>query len=244
MLKACLIDLDGTLVGRSKEISPRVLEAVRSARFPIGLCSSRDAQHLLRFASALGLRGMHVCDGGGRIVSSDGVTRWKRPLPAAMARDILSVLQQQGIALNAVIGGRGIPWEEGMAPLPNGEVTRISALQLSDGQLQELKKRYLMPGTLCLAKFLQRSSGRWGLDLTAASKGDAAERYCRLMGIPRKDLAAIGDSYNDVPLFAVAGTRVAMGDAPEELRALADYIVQTAEDDGVAEALSLLRDEL
>jgi HAD superfamily hydrolase (TIGR01484 family) len=48
---------------------------------------------------------------------------------------------------------------------------------------------------------------------------------------------AIGDSANDLPLFNVAGIKIAMGNAIEELKAVADYVVSDVDNDGFAEAM-------
>jgi hypothetical protein len=48
---------------------------------------------------------------------------------------------------------------------------------------------------------------------------------------------AIGDSWNDAPLLEAAGFGVAMGSAPQELRAIADAVVGDVAHDGVAEAI-------
>ena len=50
-------------------------------------------------------------------------------------------------------------------------------------------------------------------------------------------MAAVGDSYNDLPLLNVCGLRIAMGDAPEELKAIAHYVAPSAEEDGLAVAI-------
>ena len=48
---------------------------------------------------------------------------------------------------------------------------------------------------------------------------------------------AAGDSYNDVPLFQASGHRIAMADAPEELKAMADFIAPSVDEDGLAVAI-------
>jgi len=50
-------------------------------------------------------------------------------------------------------------------------------------------------------------------------------------------VAAIGDAWNDEPLLDAAGFGIAMGSAPEGLRAIADATVADLENDGVAEAI-------
>ena len=48
---------------------------------------------------------------------------------------------------------------------------------------------------------------------------------------------AIGDGHNDIPLLEAAGFKVAMGNAPDEVKAVADYVAPSLQDDGVAEAI-------
>jgi hydroxymethylpyrimidine pyrophosphatase-like HAD family hydrolase len=54
------------------------------------------------------------------------------------------------------------------------------------------------------------------------------------LGIDLSETITVGDSYNDIGIFKVAGTKVAMGHAPESLKALADWIAPPVEEDGVA----------
>ncbi len=64
----------------------------------------------------------------------------------------------------------------------------------------------------------------------------AAER----LGIGADRALAFGDMPNDVPMFAWAGRGVAMADAHPELKAVADEITLSNEDDGVAVVLERL----
>ena len=50
-------------------------------------------------------------------------------------------------------------------------------------------------------------------------------------------MTAAGDGYNDRPLLQACGLAIAMGDAPEELKAISDYIAPSAEEDGLAVAI-------
>jgi hydroxymethylpyrimidine pyrophosphatase-like HAD family hydrolase len=68
-------------------------------------------------------------------------------------------------------------------------------------------------------------------------KGVALREVAAHYGIPMDRVAAIGDSYNDLPLLRVAALRIAMGSAPPELKAEANAVVGDVEHDGVAEAI-------
>jgi hypothetical protein len=71
----------------------------------------------------------------------------------------------------------------------------------------------------------------------AVDKGVALRLVAEHFGIPMDRVMAIGDSYNDLPLLRAAGFAVAMGSAPDELKAEADAVVGDVEHDGVAEAI-------
>jgi len=58
-----------------------------------------------------------------------------------------------------------------------------------------------------------------------------------MINVDLGQMAAAGDSYNDLPLLQACGLAIAMGDAPEELKAIADYIAPSAEEDGLAVAI-------
>ena len=50
----------------------------------------------------------------------------------------------------------------------------------------------------------------------------------------------MGDNYNDLGMLRLAGTSVAMGNAPEDIKAVASYVTRTNNEDGVAYALEEL----
>lgn len=71
----------------------------------------------------------------------------------------------------------------------------------------------------------------------SVNKGAALRIVAARLGVPIEETMAIGDSWNDAQLLEAAGFGVAMGSAPEELRAVADTVVGDVAHDGVAEAV-------
>ena len=69
------------------------------------------------------------------------------------------------------------------------------------------------------------------------SKGSALFAMLEALGIEARDVIAIGDNWNDLEMIEAAGLGVAMGDAPEGVRARADYVCAGADDDGMREVL-------
>lgn len=79
----------------------------------------------------------------------------------------------------------------------------------------------------------------WLVEATApgVDKGSALRRLCAILGVDPKRVLAIGDSENDIPMMAAAGFAVAMGNATEHVKAVADWIAPTIDEDGAAVAL-------
>jgi len=72
---------------------------------------------------------------------------------------------------------------------------------------------------------------------TGCSKGHALERWAGYRGVPREQVMAIGDNYNDVEMLAFAGYPVIMGNASEELRGRGWTVTLSNAQNGVAAAL-------
>ena len=66
-----------------------------------------------------------------------------------------------------------------------------------------------------------------------ANKGTALKRLTKYLEIPLERVLVIGDSPNDLSMFSVAGTAVAMGNATEEVKRAAHLIAPTNDEDGV-----------
>ena len=60
------------------------------------------------------------------------------------------------------------------------------------------------------------------------------------IGMTREEVIAIGDGYNDLSMIKFAGMGIAMGNAQEPVKKVADYITLTNDEDGVAEAIERL----
>lgn len=66
-------------------------------------------------------------------------------------------------------------------------------------------------------------------------KGSAVKLYSKVSGIPIEEIAAVGDSDTDIPLLEAAGIRVAVSNATENLKKIANIILSKPSGEGVAE---------
>lgn len=70
-----------------------------------------------------------------------------------------------------------------------------------------------------------------------ANKGNALTDLIAELGLKEEEVMAIGDQHNDLTMFAIAGTTVAMGNAIPELKEAATYVTESNANHGVAVAL-------
>lgn len=77
---------------------------------------------------------------------------------------------------------------------------------------------------------------------TETDKGSALQFLASYFDIDMADTIVIGDSYNDISMFQIAGTKVAMGNAVEEVKRLSTLTTRSNNEHGVAYALSTLLD--
>ena len=70
-----------------------------------------------------------------------------------------------------------------------------------------------------------------------ATKGRGLSEVCRLLGIPPENAMSLGDSGNDETMLRMAGLGVAMGNAPDFVKAAADVVTDTNTNDGAAKAI-------
>ena len=72
------------------------------------------------------------------------------------------------------------------------------------------------------------------------NKGTAIYKTCDLLGIPYENTVAVGDSDNDVKMLSCAAISVAMGNAPEHLKAMTTLVCDRVENDGAAKLIETL----
>lgn len=66
------------------------------------------------------------------------------------------------------------------------------------------------------------------------SKARGIAVLAEMLGIKREEIIAIGDNINDMPMLEYAGLGVAMGNGPEAVKQMADFVTATNDEDGIA----------
>lgn len=110
----------------------------------------------------------------------------------------------------------------------------------------ELENPELMDEVRCDLKGISNieitSSWKNNLEIMneGSNKGKAVEFLSDLLKIDREEIIAFGDNYNDLSMLKFVGTGVAMGNAEEEVKNIADYITDKNVNSGVAKAINHL----
>ena len=237
--KALLVDLDGTLARPFLYVSPRVTEAVKRANdvLAVAIVSSREHDVVGEIANRLGLTSLQISEGGARIF--DPVTQespWFFTMASDDAQRIMSFLERNELPFSAVAGRESV---EAMRDVTDWRISRISATKLAQPQAEDIARRFGAMGGVHTTVIVRIDNGDWMVDFThaEATKATAVRRFAELNGIEPSQIIAAGDSYNDIPLLEACGLRIAMGNAVPELKALADYVAPSVDQDGLATAI-------
>ncbi|MDQ1135491.1 Cof subfamily protein (haloacid dehalogenase superfamily) [Microbacterium sp. SORGH_AS 1204] len=111
---------------------------------------------------------------------------------------------------------------------PSPDTVAHAAAELGEGF-------HVIPGSMPLPGGSNGEIGRAGV-----TKGSAITEVLGVLGLSATDAIGIGDSWNDVEMFEVVGTPVAMGNAEPELQRLAGRVTTPVLEDGVRNAFAEL----
>ena len=238
-IKAAALDLDGTIIGPDELITPAVKEAVArlSARIPVFIATGREPQDVFGYARQLGLTNPQLSDGGAAILDPVACRHvWSANLGPELAPEVLGLIEE----LDARFVATHV---EGtfrrMADIPDWDIVRISALDLSREDAEALTARYQGHPRISVILASLPYNGLWAVDFTplGVNKGSGVARMGEMLGVTPADMACVGDSYNDLPMFAACGLAIAMGGAPDDIKSEAALTVPSVEQDGLAHAI-------
>lgn len=118
-------------------------------------------------------------------------------------------------------------------------IYKTLVFSLNRDQLQEASTRFAaIPGLIITASHISNIE----INHEEANKGTGVRRLADHYGIPAEQVAVMGDSYNDLPMFEIAGYKIAMENAAQVLKETADFITTSNIEHGVAAGIRHLLD--
>jgi len=261
------IDLDGTLIGPALVVDERnkaAIERAVSLGSTICLASGRMFLAVRPFATALRLPGpMIVLNGAAVHDAASGARLCAVPMQPSVALLAYDQLKEAGFHIQLYFGDSLYLDELDDCARAYLTLSRVEPVVVDDlrrlldgsppGDVGPLKV-LAVDTPARVAEYIPQVARRLGdaalvfksqpnfLEVTdpGANKGAALEWIARSRGLGIGDVAAIGDSDNDVPMLQAAGHSFAVANATPAARAAAQRVVASQEKCGVAEALDLL----
>ncbi len=256
-------DVDGTLVGRDLRISPRVRDAVaRMLQAGIAGClvTGRMYRATIPFARELGLETPIICYQGAAIIDPDtDEVIAHSALSNDVVRELVDMADRDSMHLQLYRNDEyycearnrfsdlyaSLSFTQPVIVPSLREAFAYSpatkAVMIADEPVAAAYARTLA-ATLTGRAYVTRSLPEFVEVLDpSVDKGSALRFVAGRLGVGIDETMAVGDSWNDAPLLEAAGFAIAMGSAPDELRAVADAIVGDLAHDGVAEAIEQVR---
>ena len=257
--KLAAVDMDGTLLNNQDEITPHTVDTIQKSvekGFLFCICTGRPIQGVEKYNHLLKLQSPVITYNGAMIVMSDTKEiLFQQNLERDDARKILELGQKYGTTMciwsanrlyGNVLNDRIYKYKkatgvepilmEDMDTLLDQGITKI--LWYDDIEKIRQMEKEIPPSafqnvTSCTSKpfYLEFFNSR-------VSKATAMEKIGELYHISREEMITIGDGFNDLSMITWAGLGAVMKNAPDGVKAHADYITaHTNEEDGVAEIL-------
>jgi Cof subfamily protein (haloacid dehalogenase superfamily) len=265
-IRLLVLDIDGTIAGINNTINPAVqtvVQAVQSKGIQVAIATGRMFHSAVRFYETLNLS-LPLMAYQGALIKEPKTNRvhrhWTLAQPTAL--QLLDYFEQvefqQHLSVHAYVNDRLYvrqitPESElyskrtGVTLFPVGDLrqlvqehepTKLLALSQDathiDDLYTHLRTQY-SPAELYLTKsiatFFEAAN-------PLVNKGTAVQYMAEeLLGLQPHQVMTIGDNFNDIEMLQYAGIGVAMGNAPDGVKAIADWVAPDVESDGAAIAL-------
>lgn len=247
-IKLVALDLDETLLNKSRAVSPRAKAAIAAARadgVAVTVATGRMYVSAAPYARQLEIDLPIITYNGALIKNSiSGDVLYHRPLEPQTAAEVLAVCRDRGWYVQsyiddvlyvaernsharyyeAIAGVKAVPMGGKLYSLP-GAPTKLMVIAEDERlpDIQAVLAEHFGDGI-----YLAKSQSRF-LEIThpTVNKGRALAFLAESLGIGREQVMAIGDSANDIDMLSYAGWGVAMGNAAAAVKAVADAVTET-----------------
>ena len=250
--KAIFFDIDGTLVSFKTHSIPAsaktAINRLREMGIKVFISTGRafcDINNLedIEFDGYISANGAYCVDSKGKIIAQHRLSKEsldrlavymeEKPFPCEFMTDkgnFINCVNDFVLTISQLVD-LPIPPVKPVLEIIENDVFQLGAF-VDVEEETELLTRVL---TDCVA-------GRWHpvfADITVknCSKATGMEEFMKYFGIEKERTMAFGDGGNDISMLKHAAIGVAMGNANDEVKAAADYVTDSVDDDGIFNAL-------
>lgn len=259
-----VLDIDGTLVGSDKTISEKTREAIIKAQQRgkiVAIASGRSIAGIRKTASNISLEQY-----GGYVIAYNGTTvvnckTGECIYNQMVSKELVKPVYEAAKRVNAGIVVYNDNTKEMISGNGLNEYIKIDAeaCNVTINEVSDFVKainfpfnKFLLSGKpehmaevekIMAKEFGDRlnvfRSDPFYVELLPryVDKGVAVEKLVKHLDIQREKVICIGDSYNDLPMLRFAGMGVAMGNAQQEVKEMADYVTASNDEDGIVNVI-------
>lgn len=257
-IKLVVSDIDGTLLDPHKKLtpgSPAAVQRLYAAGIRFTLTSARPPRLASELIEVLQVKEPVSCFNGALISSPEGKPLRELLMLTPDAQSVANHLHGLGLDLWLFTAvdwyvsqptGARVAHHEGLwggkaTPLENDDMSKYPVLKLvgvSDDYDLVAKAEKVINDISGLTISATRSAPYY-LDVThaKANKGEVIFALSEMLGIPRQEIATLGDMDTDVLGFRQAGLSIAMGNAFDDVKAAATAVTRSNTEDGFAWAI-------
>ncbi|MCI8508462.1 MAG: HAD family phosphatase [Lachnospiraceae bacterium] len=260
MYKLIALDCDGTLLNSKKEITKRTILTIDKATkkgIKVVLASARPFYRLKSFITQLGLLSNDqytIAFNGGLVVNNSGdEIVFSRGFSHIQVKELIEFGYEHQTAMflytkDCILSNVNDEKYKKRNPDVKFNVIDFSNIDFNDIQIYKIAYVNVPEKTKELrAKLPLDFNERYEISSSVpqfiefVDQGITKSFALKLIGEKNKiscdEMLAFGDEDNDIPMFKLVGCGVAMGNATDEVKKLADYITGSNDDDGVAQAI-------
>lgn len=241
--KALILDLDGTVVPSREDGAPseRVTKAIIAAKkyVTVSAATGRSFYACEKIFRTLQIDDFSVIEGGSEIRNSKtGEIIFSKGLSVKNIKDVIDACAPFGYKLQHRNENRYDFYEKPEDAEKLTNLILIEAVKKEDTVkiLDALKN---VPEVVGHHTTSWLAGDVWDIHITHkdATKKHAIEKLLKMLNVTKEETIGIGDSFNDLPLLNSVGLKIVVGNAPDELKKIADYVAPTLDEDGVAVAI-------
>lgn len=261
MIKMLVLDIDGTIFKKdytATERLKRTLLNLTNNCIKVVLCTGRMYAATKSIAEELKLTTPVICYQGGLIKHIVGKeeTLLEKSMPVDLAREVVRCLKDKNVFFNLYINDELLVEKDSYLIQQYVDARNISYKVIGDSEKLNfvgLNKILAIDDDTELIKSLQeelsckfknqlyvvRSTSRFcEFSNIEATKGNAVRFLAEKWGIKKEEIMACGDNDNDIEMLLAAGVKIAMGNATDALKNVADFVTKSVDEDGVPYAVS------
>ncbi|MGE6257023.1 Cof-type HAD-IIB family hydrolase [Heyndrickxia sporothermodurans] len=231
------LDLDGTTLLNSKEISINTYAAIQKAMdkgIIVIFTTGRGVSNTEEYWKRLRLDSPMVLLNGAEI--------WKKPGELLerhfIQSELFKKLHMIALSTNSSYWGYSV---EGIMRKSDWTDEMYEQNWMKFGirnhQVSVIQEIYETIADWDGLEITQSESNNLEISVSGITKEYGIKRVCSLLGIELDEVMAIGDSWNDFLMLQSVGLAVAMGNAKDDIKKIANWITDTNEEDGVAKAI-------